>query len=310
MKKEAGNLLYVDSVNDAYKMITFKVAGWLDSLILMIPNLITATIVFLFFYMLGRAFKGLTRSLLRKTTATEKFISVIGRIMSTLFILLGIFFCLGILKLDKTVTSLLAGAGIIGLALSFAFQDIATNLISGFFIAVKKPLKVGDLVETNGFYGHVMEIDLRAIHLKTFQGQNVIIPSKDVLQKPIKNFVTYGERRLDLEVGVSYGDDLEIAAATFKRALESIGERDLTRDVDVFCDRFGDSSIVLVGRVWINLYQNMNFMKAKHEAIIAIHNSFKKNNITIPFPIRTLDFGIKGGQTLEAVLKKDTKALN
>ncbi|WP_439556631.1 mechanosensitive ion channel domain-containing protein, partial [Dyadobacter sp.] len=86
----------------------------------------------------------------------------------------------GVLGLDKTVTSLLAGAGVLALALGFAFQDLTTNFISGAFIAIQRPIKVGDIIETNGFTGKVLSIGLRSVKLDNFAGQHVELPSKDI----------------------------------------------------------------------------------------------------------------------------------
>jgi len=112
---------------------------------------------------------------------------------------------LSILKLNTAVTSILAGAGIIGLALAFAFQDIAANFISGIFISFRRPLRVGDIVKVKDYMGKVEEINLRDTILRTFQGQTVIIPNKEVFQNPIENFSRLGKRRIDLWIGVSYG---------------------------------------------------------------------------------------------------------
>src|SRR5690606_15005979 len=107
------------------------------------------------------------------------------------------------------VTSILAGAGIIGLAPAFAFQDIAPNFKSGIFILVRKPLKVGGIVLVQGFEGKVVEVNLRDTVIDTFKGQLVIVPNKDVYQNPIENFSYLQKRRFDLPIGVSYGDDLD-----------------------------------------------------------------------------------------------------
>jgi small conductance mechanosensitive channel len=119
-------------------------------------------------------------------------------------------FCIGCLGLDKTVTSLLAGAGVLALALGFAFQDLTTNFISGAFIAIQRPIKVGDVIETNGFTGKVLSIGLRSVKLDNFEGQQVELPSKDIFQKPIVNFTNSGERRVQMEGSIGYKDDLSI----------------------------------------------------------------------------------------------------
>ena len=77
------------------------------------------------------------------------------------------FIALALLKLDKAVISVLAGVGIVWLALGFAFQDIAANFVAGFIMAVKRPFKAGDLVEVHGHRGRVQSVNLRSTELET-----------------------------------------------------------------------------------------------------------------------------------------------
>ena len=104
---------------------------------------------------------------------------------------------------------MLAGAGVLGLALAFAFQDIAANFMSGIFISFRKPINIGDIVKIKDYMGKVTEINLRDSVIRTFQGQLVIIPNKDIFQNAIENYSMWGKRRIDLAVGISYGDDLD-----------------------------------------------------------------------------------------------------
>lgn len=295
--------IFIDSFGNSYDLLREKLDSWAQQIILLLPNFITAILVFLAFLLGAKLAENIIFRIFHKESVGGDIVKIISKIIYIVLILTGAFFALGVLHLDKTVTSLLAGAGIIGLALSFAFQDIATNFVSGFIIAFRKPFRVGDLVETNDYMGNITSISLRAIHLRTFQGQDVIIPSKDVLQKPIKNFSTYGHRRIDLVVGVSYGDDLEKAALVAKEAVSKLEEIDSSRPVDVFYEEFADSSVNMKVMFWVNLVQNRNFLKARNDAVVAIHKAFNQNDITIPFPIRTLDFGIKGGEKLSSIIK-------
>jgi small conductance mechanosensitive channel len=195
---------------------------------------------------------------------------------------------LGILHLDKTVTSLLAGAGVIGLALSFAFQDIAANFMSGILIAVRRPFKVGDNIETNSYAGTITKINLRTTTLDSFQGQKIMIPNKDVFQGPLTNFST-GQRRIDLEVGVSYNDDLIKVREVAEEVVKSIARGFRDEDTKVFFKGFGGSSIDLVVQYWIDLTGQRDYLDARSEGIIKIKKAFDENGISIPFPIRTLD---------------------
>lgn len=205
---------------------------------------------------------------------------------------------LNVLHLQQTVTSLLAGAGIIGLALGFAFQDITANFISGVLLAFRKPIQVGDIIQAKDFTGMVEKIDLRITMIRTFQGLHVIIPNKDVFQSPVTNFTKTNERRIDLKVGVSYAEDLEEVK---KIAIDSVSALPYLlpgKKVELHYSEFGDSAINFVLMIWVNYPDEPGYLRARSDAIIAVKKAFDKHGITIPFPIRTMDFGIKGGEKL------------
>ena len=103
------------------------------------------------------------------------------------------------------------------MALGFAFQDIAANFVSGILIAFRQPYRIGDIVEVEGYQGEVKSIDLRTTSLVTFQGIEIYIPNKEMFTKPLENYTTTPRRRLDIEVGVSYGDDLRKVEQTVLR---------------------------------------------------------------------------------------------
>ncbi|MEO6441543.1 MAG: mechanosensitive ion channel family protein [Chitinophagales bacterium] len=219
------------------------------------------------------------------------------------FSLIGIvfFIVLSILRLDKAVTSILAGAGIIGLALAFAFQDIAANFISGVFISFRRPIKIGDIVKISDYMGKITDINLRDTVLLTFQGQIVIIPNKNVFQNPIENYSLLGKRRLDLEIGVSYGEDLEKVQRITIDAVKNITGLSDDDETTMYYKEFGESSINYIIRLWLKDPEQSAFWIASNQVIINIKKAYDQNNITIPFPIRTLDFGIKGGKSLNEI---------
>jgi small-conductance mechanosensitive channel len=186
----------------------------------------------------------------------------------------------------------------------FAFQDLAGNIISGVGLAVhqKWPFKIGDVVETNDVFGVVEKIFLRTSIIRTLDGKMVVIPNKQIYQNKVVNYSASGRRRVDIECGVSYGDDLQKVKRVVSHALAGIESRDESRDVDVFFTSFGNSSIDLVGRFWVDYEKQPDFLEAQSDAVIAIKQAFDANDIVIPFPIRTLDFGIRGGKPLGDVL--------
>lgn len=279
-------------------LITEKLTEWSEAVITMLPNIVMAAIFLILGFYIAKFAKKISLNLTSKISSNITLNNLFSSIVYISFLGIVIFTVLSILNLDKAVTSILAGAGILGLALAFAFQDIATNFMSGIFISFRKPLKVGDIVQIKDYMGKVKTINLRDTVVETFQGKTVIIPNKEVFQNPIENYTILQKRRFDLNVGVSYGDDLEKVRDITLRAVSDIEELTKEDKVSVFFNEFGDSSVNLTVRMWINTPEQSIYNKVGSEAIIKIKKAYDANDIMIPFPIRTLDFGIKGGTTL------------
>lgn len=282
----------------AFNIITSKIDEWIEQMVAILPNFVVAIIVLTIFFFLAKMAMKLTNNLIGRISEKQILNMLLAKTVYLFVLILGLIIALNILNLEKTVTSLLAGAGVIGLAIGFAFQDISANFISGIILALRKPINVGDIVESNDYMGFVEQIDLRSTVVRTFQGLHIIIPNKDVLQKPITNYTKTHERRIDLEVGVSYGDDLEKVAEIAKNAISGADYLLKGKDVALHYTEFGSSSINFVLMFWVSYPGQQDFLRARSNAIIAIKKAFDENDITIPFPIRTLDFGIKGGESL------------
>jgi small conductance mechanosensitive channel len=254
------------------------------------------------FILLAKLIKRLSARTLKKVSKNVAINRLLTGIIYLGVITIGIFVALGVLQLSKTVTSLLAGVGVLGLALGFAFQNTAANFISGVFMATRHPINVGDIVEANDYFGTVEAIDMRFTKIRSSQGQIVVIPNRTVLENPLINYSASGERRVDLECGISYSEDMQKVSAVAVSAVQNEVAFNHDKKVDFMYTEFGDSSINFVVRFWINSTSQKEYLTALSEAIIAIKRNFDENEITIPFPIRTLDFGIKGGVTLTDAL--------
>ena len=151
--------------------------------------------------------------------------------------------------------------------------------------------------------GTVVDVNLRSTRVRTFQGQIAIIPNSNVFQNPVENYST-GQRRVDISCGVAYGDDLVQARVLALGAVQGLGFVDPNRPVDLYFNEFGDSSINFSLRFWVDFAKQTDFLGAQSEAIIAIKKAFDDGGITIPFPIRTLDFGVVGGERLDEILPR------
>jgi len=268
-----------------------KIYNWLESFVLMLPNLLVALVVMVAFVFLARfSKKGFIR-LMEKFSDNKAVNRLLANIITVVVVLVGLFIALGILDLSKTVTSLLAGAGVVGLAIGLAFQDPILNVISGVILSVKRvPFEIGDLIKTNGFLGHVSRISLRTTIVKSLSGEDIILPNKMVVQNPIVNYTFSAERRVDINCGVHYSSDLEevrsVAVETIQNKITTLEDR----DVEFMFTEFADSSINFTLRYWIEETGEKDFLESRGNAIIAIKKAFDEHNINIPFPIRTLEF--------------------
>ncbi|MDX1493689.1 MAG: mechanosensitive ion channel [Longimicrobiales bacterium] len=295
-------------LNQALQDALAKVTEWIEALVQNIPEIISAIIIVVLFSFLAKTLRNVVKRLMDRVTDHGPVKSLMGKAAYIAVWALGLFLALGVLELDQAVTSLLAGLGILGLALGFAFQDIAQNFIAGILMTIRRPFTDGDLVETNGFFGKVEDIDLRATQIRTPQGQLVRIPNGSVYGNPLTNYTDSPTRRMDLACGVSYGDDLEKARSVALEAMQGVQHRDRNREPEFFYEEFGGSSINFVLRLWLEDSQQGTFLAARSDAVIRLKKAFDENDVGIPFPIMTLDFSEAGTRLLDEPLRALTEA--
>jgi len=272
----------------AKNLVLDKLQNWFEIAVKMLPNVVVATITVIIFVMLSPVAGRLVARVADRLPYSASLGSLFSTLARVLIIVIGIFVSLSALELDKTVTSLLAGAGIVGLAMGFAFQDLIENLISGLMIGFRRPFRVGDVVASNGMMGTVLHLNLRNTIIENFEGQRVLIPNKKVFNDRLINYSAHGYRRIEIKVGVEYSADLEHVTSILKEALLSIEGRYESKGVQVICSRFGASSIDFSARFWVP-YPDGDYFTAVHDGHLAVKAALDRARVKIPFPIRTLD---------------------
>ncbi|WP_409423863.1 mechanosensitive ion channel family protein [Pseudoalteromonas sp. RW-H-Ap-1] len=295
-------MLSIPSITEAEKLIEEKLGGWFDVVISHIPNFIVAVIIAIIFSFIARlAGKGM-KKVLRRSLDSTQIADLMASIFKVIVLSVGVFIALDFMGLKSTVTSLLAGAGIVGLAIGFAFQDMTENLIAGIAMGIRKPFKAGDVIETDDVFGSIHSINLRNTLIESFYGQLILVPNKILFRNVLRNYSTLGVRRIEVPVGISYADDIEKASEVI---VEKINQFDFVIRKDetaVYAEGFGDSSINLLVWFWIKYPGEPDFMTVRHKGVVAVKQALDEADISIPFPIRTLDFGIKGGEKLDAMI--------
>ena len=188
-------------------------------------------------------------------------------------------------KLGVDIGPIIAGLGVTGFILGFAFQESLGNLASGLMIAINEPFKIGDYVIVAGLEGTVIKMDMMAATLATADNKKVVIPNKSAWGAPITNFSALGRRRVDIKIGIDYGCD---AVKAIKVALEALPLvpnvlKDPAPSVSVAS--LDDSQVTLNIRPWAD---GAKYWDVYNDAQVAIKSAFEKNGIDIPFPQLTV----------------------
>lgn len=280
--------------NTALENLVVKLQGWFNTIIENIPNFILAILVMTVSYFAAKYISKFVGRLVERRVEQKSIKSAISRVTAVVIVSLGLFIALGVLNLGKALTSLLAGAGVVGLAIGLALQGTLANTFAGLILSFRKKIQIGNWVETTGFSGEVVDINLKDFTLREADNNIVVIPNKTILENPLKNYSLTTRMRVFLECGVGYESDLELVEKLTKETVANTFDQvKRPEDVEFYYTEFGDSSINYLCRFWIDAESMLEKLRAKTKAIIEIKKAYDREDINIPFPIRTLQFDNK-----------------
>lgn len=188
-------------------------------------------------------------------------------------------------KLGVNIAPIVAGLGVTGFILGFAFQESLGNLASGLMIAINEPFKIGDYVIVAGLEGVVTKVDMMMTELATADNKKVVIPNKSAWGSPIVNFSALGRRRVDIQIGIDYGCDVAKAIRIALETLPTVPGVLADPAPAVFIAQLADSAVTLNIRPWSD---GADYWNVYNDAQVAIKSAFEKNGIDIPFPQLTV----------------------
>ena len=225
------------------------------------------------------------------TTLDETAFPLINRTVRFVVVALGIVLALDLLGLN--IAPLLAGAGVMGLALSLAAKDTLSNLIAGVLLIMDRPFKVGDRIELwtapneTGTWGDVIEIGLRATKIRNPDNLVMVVPNSQIMLRDIVNYTMSGEDiRLRIPLSVAYESDIERAKVLLIEAAKQVEGVKLTPEPIVIVRGFGASDIQLQLRVWI--LEARNRRRIADEITGKAVSAFADAGVEIPYPKREL----------------------
>jgi len=215
---------------------------------------------------------------------------MLSRLATALILGVGIAGALGVLGLQLGV--LLGAAGVVTVALGFAAQTSVSNLISGTFLMMEQPFVVGDVIQVEGITGEVLSIDMISVRLRSFDNILVRIPNETMLKANVRNITHFPIRRVEINVGVAYKEDLE----RVRKVLLDIADHNTFALREprplIIHQGFADSAVTMTFAVWARREQFLDLRNSLYEDI---KRTFDAQGIEIPFPHRTIYAGSATG---------------
>lgn len=286
----------------AAAQVVDKLNAWGLDAVKMLPNLVVAVIVLTLAWLVAIAVGRLVHRMVVRLSPYGHVARLMAGMSRLTIIGIGVILALSAMSLDRAVASVLAGAGILGIAIGFASRDIAGDYLAGFLIHFTHPFRTDHIIQVGDFFGYVDSIEMRATKCHTQQGQKVIIPNRKIIDGEIINYSISGARRVDLPCSVAYSVDLQLLEDLVIAALEPLELRNSERPVEFFYEGFNGTAVNFTVRFWTQPEQTV-FLRARSEAIKVINQTIKTYGITMPSQNVSLDFGITGGPSLREQLE-------
>jgi small-conductance mechanosensitive channel len=195
-------------------------ADW-EALLAFAPRLFYGLVLLLVFLIAAKLAGRIAARIIHRSQrlrANERFLQLV---VSWSISSVGVLLALGLMGFQGIATSLLATGGVVAIVLGFAFREIGENFLAGFFLTFSRPFELGDLIKTGDLTGVVRSIELRYVHIRTFDACDVFVPSAQMFREPLYNYTRDGLRRPSFTVGVAYHDDPEKVVALLEEVASS-----------------------------------------------------------------------------------------
>ncbi|MEG4214076.1 mechanosensitive ion channel family protein [Microcoleus sp. Pol14C6] len=267
-----------------------KMESMIDSLIILLPNIVLALIVFAIFFCVGGAIKKAVRRLTRNHHQARNLGLVLGRLAQGTIVLVGLFVALSIVIPTFKAGDLIQLLGISGVAIGFAFRDILQNFLAGILILLTEPFRIDDQIVFKNFEGTVENIETRATTILTYDGRRIVIPNAELFTNSVTVNTAFDKRRTEYDVGIGYNDDIDRAKKLMLEALYSVNEVLKDPAPDVLVVELAESTVNIRVRWWIAPPRRIDDMRSRDKVICAIKKKLVENGIDLPYPTQQILF--------------------
>ena len=241
-----------------------------------------AAIVSLIFYVIWMLFTKLTMRFLDRFYIDDSLKQLLRNIISVLLVIFGIAAIMA--QFGFNIISIIAGLGIVGIAVSFAAQSTLSNFIAGITILIERPFHIGDWVRINKFEGKITQILLRTTHIRNRDNLLIIIPNSTVANAEVTNLTAHERMRFESYCLISLQEDVEKARQAILARLDLEDEYLKTPAPSVDVSQFAESGIVLIVRYWLEPYQMERLPRIQEKLLEHVKEALRDADIDVPFP--------------------------
>ena len=274
-------------MSEIVKTIIISLRELISSAVKIIPGLITALIIILLTCYAAQFVRNMMTKVGDRALRSASLQLLLSKTAYVTTWIAGVLLACVIAFPGLRLGDVIATLGLGSVAIGFAFQDIFKNFLAGVLLLLQEPFRINDQIIVGDYEGTVERIDIRTTKIRTYTGERVLLPNSTVFTSAVQVRTAFNARRTDLAVGVDYNTSLPKAAQVLQQIItrvEGVLEQP-TPEIDLV--NFGDSSIDFIVRYWTEPHQK-EVRHVQTRAIVAIKKAFDREEISIPYPIRTL----------------------
>lgn len=255
-----------------------------------LPAAAVGLTVLLLFLVVGRVTQLSVRRYAAKRHKHRSLALAAGRLLLGTLVVVGILVAAVIVFPNFTPTGMLTSLGVSSLVLGLAFKDVLQNYLAGILLLFAEPFRSGDQVIFREFEGTVEDVQPRATFIRTYDGRRVVIPNAELFTNAITVNTAFDKRRIEYDVGIGYGDDIQNAKRLILEAIDESGQAMANTPVEVLVVELAQSSVTLRVRWWIKPPLIRESFEARDTVLTAIKDKLLINGIDLPFPTQQILF--------------------
>lgn len=272
-------------IQTSWQQLMSMVKGTIE----LLPNILVAIVVFIIFWIIAKFSRRVIKNFTKRKQSRNLGL-VLARLSQGLIILVGAFIALAIVIPSFKPGDLVQLLGVSGVAVGFAFRDILQNFLAGILILITEPFVINDQIIFKDFEGTVENIQTRATTIRTYDGRRIVIPNAELFTNSVTVNTAFDKRRLQYDVGIGYGDDIEEAKQIILDVLRST--QDVLQDPapEALVVDLAGSTINIRARWWINPPRRADALDTQDRVLTQLNNKLVAAGIDLPFPTQQILF--------------------